>query len=710
MNRSRPKKLIILGALVAALFALAVPSAGAATEWKACQAEYLMYDCASFEMPLDRTGLIPGTTTVRAVRQAALEGPRLGTMFVIAGGPGQASELMIGLVNLMLPGANRYDLIAVDQRGTGRSEPLNCPRLESGTYRWDGADPATDGPITDCSIAIGPTRAAYNTAEAVADLEAIRADLAIPAATLFGVSYGTKVALAYAKAHPSSTKALLLDSVLPTDMPDAFGLDSIAALRRSLTTICKGHRCKPMGDTGANLEKVIERLGKHPIESFLITPDFKVKKFKVTAAELYYLITSADVDPYVYNQLPSALKSALRGDTAAIERLYAIASGFLAVEEDFFAARKTAKRLRHSLPPLPTPAQRTGGRSVPGRALSDMLSIFSYTALQATICADLASPWPRSDVTVGRQAAIDVAANALDPAAIWPLPRSVVSATSTAAACRGWQQRPALPEINHGPLPDVPTLALSGALDMRTPTSRADRATVGAPRAQSIEIPNTGHSVIGMDMSTCASSLAKRFLLFGATDAKCRDTAPALPIAALPATSLKRVKQRRGSCARLSESRCRTERKRLTAGYLSIRDTFDQMILGATEYGVGLYGGSWEIDLDFSEESLDLPFLPMNLNLVEISNVPGVGVSGSLSLNNLPRISGKLTIGGRSVRISGRIDYDGARDDLKLRTRIRGKTVTVRIAPSKRGRSASVPTQKTLGLRQALSLAIGPPR
>jgi len=228
---------ILAAAITAATMALGATSASAANAWLPCLDAEIPYDCATYVMPLDRTGAMAGTTTVRATRYSATEGPRMGTIFVIAGGPGQTSSVMLSLMLDAFSGANRYDIVAVDQRGSGTSEPLNCPRIEAGAFDWEPGDPRTDGPFTDCSVSLGPQRSAFNTAEAVADLETIRNDLGIAQATFFGVSYGTKVALAYAQAHPANTRALLIDSVLPTDMPGQFDVDSIAAARGALRRI-----------------------------------------------------------------------------------------------------------------------------------------------------------------------------------------------------------------------------------------------------------------------------------------------------------------------------------------------------------------------------------------------------------------------------------------------------------------------------------------
>ncbi len=697
---------ILAVALLATTLALLPGAAGAAPKWETCLGAYLQLECGTYSMPLDRTGKLSGTTTVRAIRQPAVEGPRMGTMFVIAGGPGQSSLAMLGLVNSLFAGANRYDIIAVDQRGSGTSEPLLCPRLELGSFKWNGADPSTDGPFTDCSVALGAPRAAYNTAEAVEDLEAIRSDLAIENATFFGVSYGTKVALAYAKAHPSRTKSLLLDSVLPTDMPDAFDVDNLAALRESLKRICAAKRCNGIGSAPIdNTAKLAARLLKRPIPTYTVSPTGKLSLAEIDADALYAITFTADLDPWIYSQLPGTLSSALSGNTAQLQRLFAVITGSTAATDSLRSAKRTARLAKQRKPRKLTPSKLRRGDRVRGREMIDV-SGFSNTMFYATTCADFAPPWQRSEAVAGRQAAIDAGAAAIPAASLRPFPRTTVSANSTSAACRGWQQDPDLPAIGQGPLPEIPTLALAGALDVRTPTSWARKGVAGDSLAQQVSIPNVGHSTIGTDLSGCALSLATRFLIFNGTDGRCKRTSPAIPVAPRPAKSLASVVPARGGCRRISGARCHRALKVLTAGYLALRDTLDQIQIGNAEFGSGLYGGVWELDYDLEDEfSLD----PTEVTMLGVSAVPGVFTSGTFSLLPLPRLDADLRIGGYRVEVSGHLAYDRAGDSLTVNAR-RGRTSAhIRIRPRSRMAAFAAPTRAQLALRRNYARAVGPP-
>lgn len=665
-------------------------------------------DCATYDMPLDRSGVFPGTTKVRAMRMSAPEGPRMGTLFVIAGGPGQGSEAMMELMSSLFGGANRYDVVAVDQRGSGYSEPLNCPRIETDAIEIDGTDPRTDWPITQCSDAIGGARVAYNTSEAVADLEVVRQDLGLGPVSLFGVSYGTKVAMAYAKTYPASTRSLLLDSVVPTDEPSSFDIDSLTALRRALGELCAARACRGINAAPVSgLAKLAVRLARDPIPSYAVSMSGRVSETKIDDAALFQIILQADFNLFFYNQLPGAITTALRGDYAQVARLFAIATGSYSVDLSKRAARTAAR----TAPGNPKPVTRKPGKRITGRD-AESLAAFSTTMNVATTCADLNPPWTRGDDLSGRQEAIVAAANAIPNSAFSPFSRSTIRDNSLAVICRGWRQSATAPAIPAGPLPPVPTLALNGSLDLRTPNAWAERAVAGNPAAQLSIIPATGHSVIGTDASGCALSLAKRFLIFGSTDGKCNSKAPVLPVAPLPSGSINATPTPRGSCRGLRGRRCTAAKREIAAGYLAMRDAVDQLVLGNMFDGPGLYDGAWFLDFDISDDLTEL--IPIGLSMSGLSNVIGTSVSGSLNLTTFPNTFGKLRVSddsGRDFRvsISGRVAYDRADDRLVLRARRGKERVTIRFG-SRSGARASrtfAISRRDLRLRANYGRAVG---
>ena len=211
---------VTLAALAVLLAAGAVP-AEARLRWRACPEGP---QCARLRVPLDRAGAVPGTVDLRVARVARTQRPR-GALMYLSGGPGGAGVSEMASVLLDMPGlARRYTVYGFDQRGTGRSGLLRCPAIER------DARLRSTAAAEQCARRLGTRRGYYTTADSVADMEAIRAALGVERMTLFGISYGTTLALAYARAHPDRVERMVLDSVADPDDADPFGLAGFLSL------------------------------------------------------------------------------------------------------------------------------------------------------------------------------------------------------------------------------------------------------------------------------------------------------------------------------------------------------------------------------------------------------------------------------------------------------------------------------------------------
>ena len=141
--------------------------------------------------------------------------PSLGTIVAMDGGPGYASTaapFARSLVAVLAPLLRRRDLVLFDERGTGRSDVVDCPRCSAGLIQEAIA-------VGECANRLGPRFAGYTTAEAAADLEAVRQALGLGTVFFYGDSYGTLFGQAYAVRYPGSLRGLVLDSAYPGDDP-----------------------------------------------------------------------------------------------------------------------------------------------------------------------------------------------------------------------------------------------------------------------------------------------------------------------------------------------------------------------------------------------------------------------------------------------------------------------------------------------------------
>src|SRR3954469_23989332 len=169
--------------LLALIAVVSLPHAAEALTWRTCP-DFDSVRCATLTVPLDRAGVDPGTVPLRVARTGRSSGP---TMMYLSGGPGSAGvSEMLAIVSSLPALERRFQVIGYDQRGTGRSGLLRCPRLEHDPHLRDTAA------AEDCANRIGVARHHYTTPDSVEDMEAIRSKLGVKKLTLFGISYGTE--------------------------------------------------------------------------------------------------------------------------------------------------------------------------------------------------------------------------------------------------------------------------------------------------------------------------------------------------------------------------------------------------------------------------------------------------------------------------------------------------------------------------------------
>jgi pimeloyl-ACP methyl ester carboxylesterase len=113
------------------------------------------------------------------------------------------------------------DILLVDQRGTGASNPLVCDRATLDTANGLPPDERYLRYISACHASL--TQRAdvrfYATTNAMADLEDVRGWLGYSTLNLYGASYGTSAAQTYAKLHPDRVRTIVMHGVVPLDVP-----------------------------------------------------------------------------------------------------------------------------------------------------------------------------------------------------------------------------------------------------------------------------------------------------------------------------------------------------------------------------------------------------------------------------------------------------------------------------------------------------------
>jgi pimeloyl-ACP methyl ester carboxylesterase len=443
------------------------------------------FACGHLTVPLDPSGTTPGTITLAIRRHRAPLGDGRVAVVALAGGPGQAAlPFTEQFQSLLGPILQTRDEIVFDQRGTGLSDRLRCPAVERPAPKT-----SVTAAVAACATELGPQRSFYTSADTVADIEAIRVAGGYEKLVLFGTSYGTKVAEEYAAAHPSRVEALVLDSVVPPDGPDPFDRSTFAAVPRILHQLCAGSACAAVSPHPVqDLARLVTRLSHRPLVGRWIGEHGRPHRLRVDSEALLETLVAGDLEPTLRAELPAAVRAGLEGDGAPLARLIERAEEAEADEA-------------------------TGVES------------FDVPLYYATTCEETDFPWNRSTTPAERLAAARAGLGALGPGALFPFTPADALGLSDIPACAAWPFAPAAPAPVSGSLPDVPTLILSGADDLRTPTSGAREVAAEIPGSHVLVVPNVGHSVLGSDPSGCAAAALQA--LFANTPIKaCANTPP----------------------------------------------------------------------------------------------------------------------------------------------------------------------------------------
>ena len=497
--------LAALGA--AAVLLVVVPAASAAIAYTPCTPTG--FQCGQLAVPLDRTGAVPGTLTLSIKRVVASADPTGSAVVALAGGPGQAAlPAATELATILGPALAQRDLLVFDQRGTGASNRLRCNALEDA-----GAESITDAAAA-CARQLGPARGFYRTADSVDDIEAIRVESGYQKLVLFGVSYGTKVAEDYAAKYPANVEALVLDSVVPPEGVDVLNVATFKALPRVLGELCGHGLCHGI-TTSVNHDLVdvahraakIGAGGRSGLTGRVNTPSGREIKAQLDRDALFEILLGGDLNPTLRAELPGALRSTLRGDRRPLLRLALRAYGLTGVPIDARAATDTT---------------------------SDSDALY-----YATRCEESVFPWERGAGTPQRKGQADAAAQAHPASDFGAFGWGVAERSDVIPSCLAWPNASA-PPAPPAPLPQVPTLIVSGGADVRTPLEDAQAVAARIPGAQVLSVPYVGHSVLSTDFSDCAKHGLAAFFA-GQPIAPCADPKPLLAPTPVAPTRLSRV-------------------------------------------------------------------------------------------------------------------------------------------------------------------------
>ena len=374
-------------------------------------------------------------------------------LFVFEGGPGGGAAT---LAAYRIPLFRRFqldrDIVLVDQRGTGGSNPLDCSGDEPEPDDFRTLDDYPVERYRSCLDKLNADPRLYTTAVAMDDIDDVRSYLGYAAINLWGGSYGTRAALVYLKRHEATVRSVVLDGVAPTDMrlPLYMARDSQRALDRLLDDCDRDVACKRrFPDLRRTVTAVWKRLAMRPTVQVTHPRTGKPETVRLSPRLIASVVFQALYSPEVSALLPLLLTNAASGD---YQGLFALAFS----------------------------------RDLPKGSMSEGMFL-------SVVCAEDLPRITADDIereSAGRFIGTTMFDTQLSPCAFWP--------------------RGTVTDDYYAPVSSVrPVLLFSGADDPVTPPSWGDHVAEHLPHAKHFVVPGAGHITLTRG---CVPELVATFL------------------------------------------------------------------------------------------------------------------------------------------------------------------------------------------------------
>ena len=432
----------------------------------------------------------PVQKTIRlavAIFKSTSSTPAADPIVYLEGGPGGSPlRAYASQVDLYFgPFLAQRDLILVDQRGTGYSQPaLDCPQLTQADVdalsldlSAAESDQRSNAALFACRDQLtraGDNLAAYNSAESAADFNDLRSLLGYKEWNLYGISYGTRLALTIERDFPAGLRSVVIDSVLPpqVDLIDTQPDNTIRAFNQLFDSCAADAACRA---AYPNLRTVFfdtaKKLNQTPIKTTITLPDVgipglagKQVDMLVNGDSFISAIFQAFYITSYLPDLPQVIYQASQGNLDAVAQINTV---FMASDKDF--------------------------------SWGMYASVNCYEEVPFSNESKLAASMQAHPELGGSQG----------------------SAQGAFELCQGWGVAPAPASEDQAVKSDVPTLVLSGQFDPVTPPAWGKLAASTLSKGYFVEIPAAGH---GSSLSeACPRRLALSFFdnPAAAPDASC---------------------------------------------------------------------------------------------------------------------------------------------------------------------------------------------
>lgn len=422
-----------------------------------------------FEDRAAKAGRIISLNIVVAPATAAE--PKPDPVFFLTGGPGQGAARVARARQdpVMQELRRERDLIFIDLRGTGDSNPLQCSgtsaRTSAQNYFVDIFPLDRIHACRDALASIADLRF-YTTPIAIDDFEEVRAALGYSKINLYAVSYGTQAALQYLRLYSTRVRSALLAGVTTpaAKLPLHFAKGAQQSMDRLIDDCAADETCAgQFPQLKNNFTSVLAAFDKGPVTFELAHPMFKTSQ-RVSLSRGAF---GERLRLLLYNHntarlIPLLIRQAASGDWTAFAKI--------------------------SLGP---------GAVGAGVALGMYLSV---------TCTESVALISEHEIVQETQGTF----------------LGEYRTRRHQQACSGWPQGKISPEYYQPAKSEVPVLMLSGEIDPATPPEYGKAATQFLLNSRQIVLRRTPHDY----QSDCATQLAAEFIAKGSAkdlNASCAD-------------------------------------------------------------------------------------------------------------------------------------------------------------------------------------------
>lgn len=469
------KKFVLIGLLGIGILSACKPSNFEKTECQVETPQKNKIECGYLSVPENRNNKDSPLIKIHvAIIHSENEKPKRDPVVVLHGGPGRyAIDHLDHWINIFSSVLAERDLIVVDQRGTGYSQPLlNCPEAEEGWYQnWTKnltmkeTEQLYIQDLQKCHdrlIEDGVNLAAYTSTSNAADIEDLRQALGYSEWNIFGVSYGTKLALTLMRDHPDGIRSVILDSSYPlqVNLPITYAQNAERSLKLLFEKCKADANCNhAYPDLETVFYNVVDHLNEVPIEARVRRP---------VTDKIYSMVINGD-------------------------RLINIVFNTLYITDEI----PYLPGLIYTLQERPT--GRLGNLTEWIIFSDDSWSEGMHFSVQ---CSE--------EVPFGSINSIQEANANVNPDFL-----AGVDGTFLFEVCNAWSGIEISPTMNNEPVTsDIPTLVLAGEYDPVTPPNwgRLTAETLG--NSKFLEFPGFGHGILGFgsDGGACSRAIASVFL------------------------------------------------------------------------------------------------------------------------------------------------------------------------------------------------------